>query len=81
MVVAQGEGLDRAVGLGQRAVAQEDQRRQMPHHLIFGTVFNFHHAVGLNADGLVRVIQRQHVQHVAEGIGGAHGIFRQRQLP
>ncbi|MNE17047.1 hypothetical protein D3C80_1100140 [compost metagenome] len=53
----------------------------MPHHLILYAVFNLHHAVGLNGDRLMRVIQRQHVQYVTESIGGAHRIFRQRQLP
>ncbi len=81
LMITQGKRLNRRIGLGQRTVAQENQRRQMSLSLIFNAVFNLYHAMCLNGDGLMRFIECQNMHDVAEGIRGADRLLRQGQLP
>src|SRR5690606_4639864 len=80
LAMLRSEFTDGVVGLGQPGEAQERQRRLA---LVLGLAgfVDVYLAAGANNDGLVRLVQGEHVQEVALGFGLCMLRPRQVELP
>jgi hypothetical protein len=84
-IEALGELTDRRIGAGQRRTAQKNQRRQQLGLFItrlFPLVGDIDNPAGADGDLFMRVIQRQHMQHITPAVGRGHRrAVRQGQRP